>query len=253
VAATHLLEGHVLIFVDTSPAVMIAPVTLFHHLQHAEEYRQNILSGIYVRWIRFFAVLMSVLLAPLYLLVSLEPSLLPQALRFIGPKEVGNIPLFIQFIIVHFGIDLIRLAGIHTPSPLATALSLIAALLIGQIAIDVGIFTPEVLLYGGLVAVGMFATPSWELSQANRLVHLFMLLVTGLFRLPGFLAGVALVLLRLATNKSFGVPYLWPLFPPDFTGLFSVLIRQPLPVEGRRPRVLDPLDKDRVPAEERSK
>ncbi|NLM46587.1 MAG: spore germination protein [Firmicutes bacterium] len=249
VAATHLLEGHVLIFVDTSPAVMIVPVTLFHHLQHAEEYRQNILSGIYVRWIRFLAVMMSVILAPLYLLVSLEPSLLPQALRFIGPKEVGNIPLFLQFIIVHFGIDIIRIAGIHTPSPLATALSLIAALLIGQIAIDVGIFTPEVLLYGGLVAVGMFATPSWELSQANRLVHLFLLLVTGLFRLPGFLAGIALVLLRLATNKSFGVPYLWPIFPPDYAGLFSVLVRQPLPVEGRRPRALEPQDEDRVAAE----
>ena len=57
-----------------------------------------------------------------------------------------------QFIFIHFGIDLIRIAGIHTPDPLTTALSLIAALLIGQIAIDVGIFTPEVLLYGGMVA-----------------------------------------------------------------------------------------------------
>src|SRR5690606_34371844 len=141
---------------------------------------------------------------------------------------------------------LIRLAGIHTPGPLATALSLIAALLLGQIAIDVGIFTPEVLLYGGLVAVGMFATPSRQLSKANSLVHLLMLLATGLVRLPGFLGGLALVFIRLATNKSFGVPYLWPLFPPDLPGLFSVLIRQPLPVEGRRPRVLNPQDRDRV-------
>ena len=78
VAAQHLFEGHVLIMVDSSPAVMILPATLFHHLQHAEEYRQNILSGIYVRWIRFFAVLISVFLAPLYLLVSLQPEFLPK-------------------------------------------------------------------------------------------------------------------------------------------------------------------------------
>ncbi|MCR3922204.1 MAG: spore germination protein [Firmicutes bacterium] len=248
VAASHLFEGHVLLFVDTSPAVMILPATFFHHLQHAEEYRQNVLSGIYVRWIRFVAVLMSVLLAPLYLLVSIQPELLPEMIRFIGPKEAGTIPLFVQFIFVHFGIDLIRIAGIHTPAPLATALGLIAALLIGQIAIDVGLFTPEVLLYGGLVAVGMFATPSWEMSQANRLVHLLMLVLTGLFKLPGFLVGITLVFVRLVTNNSFGVPYLWPLFPPNFRALTSIVLRQPVPIERTRPAALRTLDPDRVPS-----
>ncbi|MGR6019168.1 spore germination protein [Bacillus paranthracis] len=41
VAANHLLEGHVLVLVDTSPSAMITPTTYFHHLQHAEEFRQN--------------------------------------------------------------------------------------------------------------------------------------------------------------------------------------------------------------------
>ncbi|TGU58702.1 spore germination protein, partial [Mesorhizobium sp. M00.F.Ca.ET.186.01.1.1] len=45
VAAVHLLEGHVLIYVDTSPSVMITPATYFHHVQHAEEYRQTPLVG----------------------------------------------------------------------------------------------------------------------------------------------------------------------------------------------------------------
>ncbi len=40
VAANHVLEGHVIIIVDTSPSVIITPTTLFHHVQHAEEYRQ---------------------------------------------------------------------------------------------------------------------------------------------------------------------------------------------------------------------
>ena len=41
VAASHILEGHVIIIVDTSPSVIITPTTLFHHVQHAEEYRQT--------------------------------------------------------------------------------------------------------------------------------------------------------------------------------------------------------------------
>lgn len=246
VAAVHLYEGHVLVLVDTSPAVMILPATFFHHLQHAEEYRQNVFTGIYIRWVRFLAVFISVFLAPLYLLVSQQPELLPEALSFIGPKKVGAVPLFVQFIIVHFGIDLIRIAGIHTSAPLATSLGLIAAILIGQIAIDVGIFTPEVLLYGGMVAVGMFATPSWELSQANRIVHLFLLLLTGLFKLPGFIISIAVVILRLVTGKSFGVPYLWPLLPFNGRGFVNVLLRRPLPHRGRRPEILKTKDSDRT-------
>src|SRR5690606_14636233 len=65
VAATHLLEGHVLIYVDTSPSVIITPTTYFHHLQHAEEYRQSPAVGTFIRWCRFLGVFVSLFLLPL--------------------------------------------------------------------------------------------------------------------------------------------------------------------------------------------
>ncbi len=61
------------------------------------------------------------------------------------------------------------MAAIHTPTPLSTAMGLIAAALIGQIAIDVGLFVPEVILYVSIAAIGSFATPSYELSIANKI------------------------------------------------------------------------------------
>ena len=53
ICAAHLLEGHIAIMVDTSPSVILVPVSLFHHLQHAEEYRQAPLIGTFVRLTRF--------------------------------------------------------------------------------------------------------------------------------------------------------------------------------------------------------
>ncbi len=58
-AAAHLYEGHVLIFVDGSPSVLIAPATFWHHLQHAEEYRNKPIVGAYLRFVRFLAVWLS--------------------------------------------------------------------------------------------------------------------------------------------------------------------------------------------------
>jgi len=58
----------------------------------------------------------------------MEPHYLPEALKFIGPKEKTSIPLYLQFLFAHFGLDLVRMASIHTPSPFATALGLVGAL-----------------------------------------------------------------------------------------------------------------------------
>ncbi|GAA3328927.1 hypothetical protein GCM10020331_074880 [Ectobacillus funiculus] len=58
--AAHLFEGHVCIFVDGSPSAIITPVTFWHHLQHAEEYRNKPLSGAYLRIVRYLAVLGSI-------------------------------------------------------------------------------------------------------------------------------------------------------------------------------------------------
>ena len=135
VAATHLLEGHVVIMVDTSPSVIITPTTFFHHIQHAEEYRQAPAVGSFLRWVRTIGIATSLFIIPFWLLLVIEPTLLPAALDFIGPEETNNIPILLQILFAEFGIELLRMAAVHTPSPLATALGLVAALLIGEMAI----------------------------------------------------------------------------------------------------------------------
>jgi stage V sporulation protein AF len=245
VSAMHLLEGHVLVLVDTSPSVIIAPSTFWHHLQHAEEYRQSPMVGAYLRWIRFAGIAISLLLLPLWLLFALHPGLLPPALAFIGPEEVGRVPLIVQFLIAELAIDMVRMSTIHTPSPLATGIGLIAALLIGDIAITVGLFAPEVVMYIAAAAIGTFLTPSYELSLAIRLVRIVLLVLVAAFSWVGMLVGFGGFIVFLVSMRSFGVPYLWPLIPFNFKALLSVLIRAPVPITNTRPQILHPQDVDR--------
>ncbi len=245
VAAIHLLEGHVLVLVDTSPSVMITPATYFHHLQHAEEYRQSPTAGVYLRWVRFAGVAISIFLLPLWLLAVLQPQILPPALKFIGPDKVGAIPIFVQFLIAELAVDMVRLATIHTPTALATSLGLIAALLIGDIAVTVGLFNAEVVMYTAAAVVGTFMTPSYELGLANRLIRLFLLIMVGLFGLPGFIIGLVLTLALMIFTRSFGVPYMWPLIPFNGKALMAILVRRPVPTSNIRPSMLKPRDASR--------
>lgn len=243
--AAHLFEGHVCIFVDGSPSAIITPVTFWHHLQHAEEYRNKPLSGAYLRFVRYLAVLGSIFLMPLWYLFNIEPSLLPAGLDFIGPNKEGQVPLLLQFLLVEVGIDMLRMAAIHTPTSLATALGLVAALMIGQVAVEVGLFTNEVILYFSIAAIGTFATPSYELSLANRLARIALLLITAVFHTSGYVIGATLFIIMLARMQSFGVPYLWPFIPFNYRAFRDVLVRAPIPLKNRRPRILHPQDPDR--------
>ena len=244
-AAVHLYEGHVCIMVDGSPSVMITPTTFWHHMQHAEEYRNKPLVGAYLRFVRYIAVWASIFLLPLWYLFASNPELLPDNFAYIGIDDPGKIPLILQFLIIEVGIDILRMAAIHTPTSLATALGLIAALMIGQVAVEVGLLTNEVILYLSIAAIGTFATPSYEMSLANRLVRIFLLVATAMFQTYGLVIGILLFLLLLIRMNSFGVPYLWPFIPFNFRALRDVLIRAPIPLKNRRPKVLHPKDPDR--------
>jgi len=245
VAAQHILEGHVLIFVDTSPSVIITPTTFFHHVQHAEESRQNPMIGTYIRWIRFLGVMASLFLLPLWLIYVFEPDLLPHSLVFIGPKDTSKIPIFFQFLFAELGLDLMRMAAIHTPTPLATAMGLIAAVLIGDVAIKVGLFVPEVILYLSIAAVGMYATPSYELGLANKIARLFFLIAVYLFKIPGFAIATTIWMIILATSNSLNTPYLWPFIPFNFNAMMNIILRKPVPFMNKRPSIVHPQNQNR--------
>ncbi|MCM2590595.1 spore germination protein [Rossellomorea marisflavi] len=248
VGATHLLEGHVLIFVDTSPSVIITPTTYFHHLQHAEEYRQSPAVGTFVRWTRFLGVLASLFLLPLWYLFVLDPSLLPEAIKYVGPDEQTNIPVIAQLFIADLGVEMFRIAAIHTPTPLSTAMGLIAAVLIGQIAIDVGLFQPEVILYVAVASIGTFATPSYELSVANKMARLIILIFVALFHIPGLVIGCTLYVLFVTNIKSLNTPYMWPLLPFSPKAFLQILIRRSVPGAKIRPSIVHARNRHKQPS-----
>ncbi len=240
VAATHLLEGHVIIMVDTSPSMIITPATFFHHVQHAEEYRQSAAVGTFIRWVRFIGIFASLFILPFWFLCVQHPELLPKSLEFIGPNKETHIPIVIQILLADIGVEFLRMAAIHTPTPLSTAMGLIAAVLIGQIAIDVGLFVPEVILYIAVASVGSFATPSYELGMANKIARIVLLLIVSWFGPLGFVVGITLFILWLANIKVLKTPYLWPLLPFDFGALMQILIRPPMAGQKNRPSIVHP-------------
>lgn len=231
VVAAHLLEGHIALIVDTSPSVMIIPVTMFHFTQHAEDYYQNIVVGTHIRWIRFLGMLSALLLLPLWLLLVNNRQYIPGFLQFLGARETTAIPLFVQFLILEFGLDLLRISSIHTPNSLTTSLGIIGGLILSEFAVKVGWFVPETVLYMAVSAIGTFATPSIEFAMAIRIFRLLLVILVGLFNGIGFAVGIIILCVITYTTSSFknGKKYTWPLIPFQWESLSHILFRMPIP------------------------
>jgi stage V sporulation protein AF len=144
---------------------------------------------------------------------------------FVKIEKANNIPILLQIILVELTIEILRIATIHTPNQLSSAMGLIATLILGQMAVEIGWFASEVLLFSSISSIGGFATPSYELSLANKMIKLLLILSVGFFGTGGFIVGVYLFVMFLGGIKVLNMPYLYPLFPFDFKELNKFLFR----------------------------
>ncbi|MDI3256848.1 MAG: spore germination protein [Kyrpidia sp.] len=244
VVATHLLQGYIAVFVDTSPEVIILPATFVDHVQHPEDYHQTPLGGTYMRWILLLSVLLSVLLPPVWLaLIKAAPEV--EALRWVVPRETGGVPVWLQMMFAELGMDILRRAVINTPVPLGNAIGIVAGVIFGQTAVSVGLYSAEVMVLMAVTYVAAFAAASPEMAAANRLIRMALLILSAVFGPWGCAAGILGWLLLLARSRSFGVPYFWPIFPFNTYGFKQMLIREPLPDIRTRISALHPVDRDK--------
>ncbi len=229
VVSAHLLEGHVAIFVDTSPSVMLFPATLFHFTQHSEDYYQNPLVGTFIRWIRFTAIFISIFFTPTWLLIAENPDSIPAFLSFLVPEEQAYFPLFIQLLLVELNLEILRMASIHTPSSLSTAMSIIGGLILGEYAIQIQLLTPDTVFFMAISSLATYAVPSIEFGMGLRIYRVFILVTTGLLSYIGYIVGIGTLFWVLYSTRSFsGLRYTWPLIPFDGKALSNILLRKPI-------------------------
>lgn len=213
VAAINLVNGKILLMVDTSASVIITPTSWIDHTKHVEEFRQSPIVGTFTRMIRSFAVLLSLILLPLWLAL-IQSDGFQNGLEV--PMSAAHPHLVVlQIFIAEIIFELLRIASIHTPSQLTSAVGLIAAIVLSQVSLDLGLFLPEIILMCAISAICGFATPSYELSMANKVMQLVLIALVAILGKAGFLIGIVLLFVYLSTLKTWGLPYLYPFCPLD--------------------------------------
>ena len=232
-AAASVLEGNIVILVDNSPSAVIVPTSIFDIIEEADDYYFPPITGTYLRLSRYLISLFTLVVTPLWLLALQNPQWVPELFQFtVQIEEPVYIPIFWQLILLEIAIDGLRLASLNTPSSLTTALSVIAGIVLSDFAVKSGWFNMQSLLYMAFVSIASYSQPSYELGYALKFLRVLLLVLTLLFNLWGFLAGLVLIFILMILNKTIsGKSYLYPLIPFNGKELKKKLIRTRLHVK----------------------
>ena len=236
--AASLVEGRVVLLVDNTPFALVVPATMPMLLQSSEDYYHPFMISTVVRWLRYLALVTSIIISPLYVAITtFHQEMLPfeLLLNIAGAREGVPFPAVIEALLLEGTFELLREAGIRLPRPVGQAVSIVGALVIGQSAVAAGIVSPLMVIVVAFAGISSFATPSYELAIPMRMLRFPLILLAGSLGLFGVTVGVLAIIIHLAGLRSFGVPYLSPLTPLKLTELKDVLVRAPMWAMGTRP------------------
>ena len=228
-ASACIFDGRIVLVMDNSPSVMIMPISLSDFFRETDDYYFQPIVASYTRIIRMAVSISNVIITPLYLLLVINPGLVPRWLDVIMPIDTGQIPLFLQFLILEFMVDGLRLASLNTPDSLSNSLGIVGGLLLSQFAIDAGWFITEAILFMAFITIASFSLPSFEMGYAMKFERLLLLLTTQLFGVWGFAGGIIFIFICMLLIKTLsGRNYLYPIIPFNLRGFLELFIRYPM-------------------------
>ena len=251
-AASAILEGRIAIVVDGSPMVILIPAVIDSFFQSADDYNQRWEIMSLARVLRFVSAFFALALPGLYIAVTtFHPNMLPMMLVFkmAAARESIPFPAVLEVLIMEFAFELLREAGIRLPRPVGSSIGIIGGLIVGEAAVSAGIVSPIVVIVVALTGIASFAIPSYSLVAAFRLSKFLIIALSAALGLLGFWIALILLLIHLASLKSFGLPYLFPFAAGDvngFTDFKDSLLRLPIIFMKKRPIYANPAQKIRL-------
>ena len=235
IVKADIMEGRVAIILDGTPFALTAPAVFVQFFQGVEDYNDRTIVASFSRILRLIAIFIVITLPSLYLtLINYNIELIP--VKFINPiiESRNGIALtpFLEILSMEVFVDFLREGGLRLPPKIASTLSIVGGIIIGNMAVQSKIVSPTTLLIVGISVVSTFLIPNYEMSLSIRFIRFPMLVLADILGFLGIAAGWLFIIIHLSSLESFGVPY----FSIKSSDLKDIFIRAPLWKMNKRPK-----------------
>ncbi len=226
VLCSKLIEGRVAILVDGNPYALYIPKLVSDNFQTLDDYNFKPYFGTFIRWLKYAAFFLAILLPAFYVAISVHhPELLNSTLLLILAQAEENAPFSIaaETVGVLLMYEIIKEAGVRLPKVVGGAVSIVAGIIIGDCAVQSGLISTPLLTVAAISVISGFVVPG--LSQSISVLRIIFVICGGIWGLFGISLCAAVVLFNICSTEDYGFPYTAPFSPLFKTALGDTLAR----------------------------
>ncbi len=224
--AAKLYEGRVGILVDGTPFALTVPYLFIENFQTLDDYTQKPFYAVFIRTVRLAAYFITLFLPGAYVAVaSYNPELLPSALilNLAAAEQTAPFSLMAECLLIHFMYEILREAGIRLPRPIGHAIGVVGGIVIGDITVNAGLVGAPMVLIVALSGLCSFVVPA--LYERTVLLRFIYILAGGIFGLFGLLLSAGVIIIKMCSLNTYGVPYMAPVSPFSPRSSRDMLVR----------------------------
>ena len=256
-AAMEVLNGKIVVLVDNSPVALLLPTDVNSFLKTTDDYYNRFHMATFARIIRYVAAFFALTLPGLYLaMTNFHTQILPTPLlmSFWQARQGVPFPAALEVLLMELSFELIREAGVRLPGTMGNTIGIVGGLIIGQAAVEANLVSPIVVIVVAFTALCSFAIPNEEFAFSFRILKFVLIALSAWLGFFGFLIGIFLVLVHLASLKSFDVPYLSPYVGAqlnEYQDEKDSVVRFPLRMIWKRPIYANPHERTKLKKKEK--
>lgn len=209
---SYLMDGKIAILSEDSPDCLILPISFWAFFQSPDDYQIGWLYGSAIRFLRIFCFILAISLPGIYVaLVTFDPRIVPYeiALTLQSSMQYIALPPILEAITMLVVLEILREATIRLPSPIGQTIGVVGGIVIGTVVVQSNLISNMMVIIVALTGIASFIIPSYEMSNASRILTYPFIIMASIFGLIGLELSFLMLLTHLARINTMGIPFFY--------------------------------------------
>ncbi|MDE5540066.1 MAG: spore germination protein, partial [Bacilli bacterium] len=203
--ARALLEGKIVIMVDTSPFAIVLPAFFIDFVNPGVDAYNKSNNVNFLKILRFCCFFLSMMMPAIYIaVVNYNQETIPTDLlvSFSIQHDGVPFPAIIEAFLMLIICEMLRESDIRFPSSYGSAISILGALVLGEAAVSAGIVSPIMIIVISLTFMAslMFTEP--EVVSALRYLRFIFIILVAFYGILGVVFGVIYFLIKITSENT---------------------------------------------------